>query len=142
MRSNLPADPNGDQRFDAGGTSYTLNSFLFVPQLSPFGVPIGGPSNNLLMIKNPADTMLAFIVSDSQSLGSSSDHTHSDRWTSWSAVVNDITPDRFLRAQDPRITRLVSQTIYMQMEVSHSWKRRRSKRGSKREIISRNRGSQ
>lgn len=92
-----PADPYGDQRLESGGTSYTLNSFLFVPRINSWGIPDGGPTNNLLIIENPSDTMMAFIVSDSQSLGDSSDHTHSDRWTTWSAVVNDISPDRFTR---------------------------------------------
>lgn len=90
-----PADPKGAERLAAGGTSYVLNSYLFVPQTDPFGNPIGDPTNNLLLIDNPARTMMAFIISDAQSVGESSDHTHSSGWTSWSAVTQDIAPDRF-----------------------------------------------
>ncbi|NBB78650.1 MAG: prepilin-type N-terminal cleavage/methylation domain-containing protein, partial [Verrucomicrobia bacterium] len=39
-----PVDPKGDERLAAGGTSYILNSFLFVPRLDPFGQPMGRPS--------------------------------------------------------------------------------------------------
>lgn len=107
-----PADPKGEQRLAAGGTSYVLNSFLFVPQVDGFGMPLGGPSNNLLLINNPADTMMAFIVSDFQSLGDSGDHTHSNRWTTWSAVTTDITPDRFTRNQVSNRSNGVSNYLY------------------------------
>ena len=90
-----PADPNGNSRFDAEGTSYILNSFLFVPQIDPFGQQIGGPSNNLTLIESPAETPMAFIIADSQGVGDANDHTHSNRWDSWSAVVRDISPGRF-----------------------------------------------
>ena len=90
-----PADPKGDDRFDAGGTSYILNSFLFVPQIDPFGQPMGGPSNNLTLIESPAEVPMAFTIADSQGIGDANDHTHSNRWGSWSAVVRDISPGRF-----------------------------------------------
>lgn len=90
-----PADPKGDQRLAAGGTSYILNSFLFVPQMDPFGNTTGEPTNHLLAIDNPARTMMAFICSDTTNLGVGNDHTHSRGWTSWPAVVSDISPDRF-----------------------------------------------
>ena len=96
-----PADPKGDSRFDAGGTSYILNSFLFVPQIDPFGQPMGGPSNNLVLIESPAETPMAFIISDSQGVGDANDHTHSNRWGSWSAVVRDISPGRFGGGNSP-----------------------------------------
>ena len=94
-----PADPKGDQRLAAGGTSYILNSFLFVPQMDPFGNTTGEPTNNLLAIDNPARTMMAFICSDTTNLGVGNDHTHSRGWTSWPAVVSDISPDRFTQNQ-------------------------------------------
>ncbi|MGB0743370.1 MAG: type II secretion system protein [Opitutales bacterium] len=90
-----PADPNGEERLAAGGTSYILNSFLFVPQRDPFGRTIGGPTNNLSHIQSPAKTPMAFIISDSQGVGAGNDHTHSNRWDSWSAVASDIAPGRF-----------------------------------------------
>ena len=96
-----PADPKGEERFAAGGTSYILNSFLFVPQLDPFGQPLGGPSNSVALIENPAETAMAFIISDSQGVGDANDHTHSYRWNSWSAVVSDISPGRFGGGNSP-----------------------------------------
>mgnify|MGYP001242751476 FL=1 len=96
-----PADPKGDGRFDAGGTSYILNSFLFVPQIGPFGQPMGEPTNNLLLIENPTETPMAFIIADSQGIGDANDHTHSSRWSSWSAVVRDISPGRFGGGNSP-----------------------------------------
>ena len=96
-----PADPKGDRRFDAGGTSYILNSFLFVPQIDPFGRPMGGPSNNLTLIESPTETPMAFIIADSQGIGDANDHTHSSRWGSWRAVVRDISPGRFGGGNSP-----------------------------------------
>ena len=96
-----PADPKGDGRFDAGGTSYILNSFLFVPEIDPFGQPMGEPSNNLLLIDSPSETPMAFIIADSQGIGDANDHTHSSRWSSWSAVVRDISPGRFGGGNSP-----------------------------------------
>jgi prepilin-type N-terminal cleavage/methylation domain-containing protein/prepilin-type processing-associated H-X9-DG protein len=96
-----PADPKGDSRFDAGGTSYILNSFLFVPQIGPFGQPMGGPSNNLTLIESPAEVPMAFIISDSKGVSDWEDHTHSSRWGSWSAVVRDISPGRFGGGNSP-----------------------------------------
>ena len=94
-----PADPKGDDRLAAGGTSYLLNSFLFVAEMDPFGNTIGPPTNNLLAIDNPARTMMAFICSDTTNVGVGNDHTHSRSWTSWPAVVSDISPDRFTQNQ-------------------------------------------
>jgi prepilin-type N-terminal cleavage/methylation domain-containing protein/prepilin-type processing-associated H-X9-DG protein len=90
-----PADPRGADRLAAKGTSYVLNSFLFVPEIDPFGEVIGTPTNNLLYIQNPAQTMMAFVCSDRTGLSPGNDHTHSGTWTSWAAVTRDIAPDRF-----------------------------------------------
>jgi prepilin-type N-terminal cleavage/methylation domain-containing protein/prepilin-type processing-associated H-X9-DG protein len=90
-----PADPRGKDRLAAKGTSYLLNSYLFVPETDPFGEIIGEPSNNLLYIKNPAQTMMAFVCSDNTGLGTGNDHTHSSNWTNWANVTHDISPDRF-----------------------------------------------
>ena len=89
-----PADPNGAERLKAGGTSYVLNSYVFVPEYGPFGNVIREPMNNLLRIQMPARTILAFVVSDGQPPGATSDHTHSGRWKNWNAVLADIAPDR------------------------------------------------
>ena len=90
-----PADPKGDRRFSARGTSYILNSFLFVPQIDPFGQPMGGPSNNLTLIESPSETPMAFIIADAKGVSDWEDHTHSSLWSSWSAVVSDISTGRF-----------------------------------------------
>ncbi len=95
-----PADPNAQQRLAAGGTSYILNSFLFVPVIDGFTGEVLEPSNNLLLINSPARTMMAFTISDAMGVGAQDDHTHSGGWTSWTAVVNDISPDRFTTNQE------------------------------------------
>ncbi|MEM6885815.1 MAG: type II secretion system protein [Verrucomicrobiota bacterium] len=93
-----PADPLGSERLAAGGTSYILNSILFTPETDRRGRPIGPPPT-LLKINNPAQTMMAFVISEQQSTGLSTDHTHSDSWNSWGNVTRDISPDRFTTSE-------------------------------------------
>ena len=90
-----PADPKAKQRLAQRGTSYVLNSFLFVPRTDPFGDPIGPALNRLNQIPDPARTAMAFICSDTTPTGPGEDHTHSAEWTSWAAVTDDISPGRF-----------------------------------------------
>lgn len=90
-----PADPKGPERLKAKGTSYVLNSYIFVPEVGPFGEPEGPQLNRLQAIPDPSRTMMAFICSDTSGTGAGSDHTHSNQWTSWAAVCRDISPDRF-----------------------------------------------
>jgi len=90
-----PADPNREQRIRDGGTSYILNSFIFVPKIDPFGNQIGKIFNRPSAIPVPERTMIAFICSDDTGTGPGNDHTHSERWTTWEAVRRDISPDRF-----------------------------------------------
>ena len=90
-----PADPKAVARREAKGSSYILNSYLFVPQLGPFGNPVGPQLNRLTAIPEPSRTILCFICSDRTGVGPGNDHTHSNLWTSWSSVCNDISPDRF-----------------------------------------------
>lgn len=94
-----PADPKGAERLRQNGTSYVLNSFLFVPEVDPFGELIGEPTNDLKQIKSLSKTMMAFVCSDRTGLSAGNDHTHSNSWTSWLAVTRDITPDRFTTAR-------------------------------------------
>ena len=89
-----PADPHADDRLQSNGTSYILNSYVFVRERDPFGTPIGIAYDRPSMIPNPSKTILAFIVSDFMPIGSQSDHTHSSNWTTWSAVRQDIQPNR------------------------------------------------
>lgn len=90
-----PADPKGLERMAAKGTSYVLNSYIFVPEVGPFGEPEGPQLNRLQAIPEPSRTMMAFICSDGTGTGAGNDHTHSNQWSSWAAVCRDISPDRF-----------------------------------------------
>ena len=54
-----PADPLRDQRLRARGTSYLLNSFIFVPETDPFGMPVGSAMNHLNRIPEPSRTLVA-----------------------------------------------------------------------------------
>jgi prepilin-type N-terminal cleavage/methylation domain-containing protein/prepilin-type processing-associated H-X9-DG protein len=90
-----PADPRAKERLAAGGTSYILNSFLFVPEVGPWGEPTGPPRNRPSLIPEPGRTILAFICADRWGIGPDNDHTHSNLWSSWPAVTADIAPGRF-----------------------------------------------
>jgi prepilin-type N-terminal cleavage/methylation domain-containing protein/prepilin-type processing-associated H-X9-DG protein len=90
-----PADPMGEERLKARGTSYILNSYLFVPEVGPFGELEGEALNRLSAIPEPAVTLMAFICSDRVGTGPGNDHTHSSEWRSWTAVCRDIAPARF-----------------------------------------------
>lgn len=90
-----PADPKREQRLKARGTSYILNSYIFVPETDPFGEPVGPALNKVSAIPEPERTMLAFICSDTTGTGPGNDHTHSNQWDNWSSLCADIAPDRF-----------------------------------------------
>lgn len=90
-----PEDPKRNERVKARGTSYILNSFIFVPEVDPFGEPVGAALNRLTAIPEPSRTLMAFICSDRTGTGPGNDHTHSNQWSSWSAVTRDISPGRF-----------------------------------------------
>lgn len=89
-----PADPLGEKRLEQNGSSYILNSFMFVQEEDPFGAKIGKVYDRPSLIPNPAQTMLAFNISDRLETGIQSDHTHSSAWTSWGAMLSDIQPNR------------------------------------------------
>lgn len=90
-----PADPKRAERRAASGSSYILNSYIFVPRMGPFGNAIGPQLNRVNAIPDPSRTLMAFVCSDRTGAGAGNDHTHSNLWRSWSAVCNDISPDRF-----------------------------------------------
>ncbi len=90
-----PADPNRMERLKAKGTSYILNSYIFVPQMGPFGDPIGPQLNRLTAIPEPSRTLMAVICSDRTGTGPGNDHTHSTEWNSWQGVCRDVAVDRF-----------------------------------------------
>lgn len=90
-----PADPKGKERLAAKGSSYILNSYVFVPRTGPFGKVIGPQLNRPAAIPQPERTKLVFICSDRTGVGPGNDHTHSDLWRSWASLCADIAPDRF-----------------------------------------------
>jgi len=90
-----PGDPKGQERLAQRGTSYVLNSYLFVPRTDPSGDPFGPALNRLNQIPEPTRTAMAFICSDRTGTGPGNDHTHSGEWSSWGAVTRDISPGRF-----------------------------------------------
>lgn len=90
-----PADPRGKERLAQRGTSYIVNSYLFLPAVDPFGNPTGPALNRFSLIPDPPNTPMAFICSDGYGPDPGNDHTHSERWTSWPSVTADIAVGRF-----------------------------------------------
>lgn len=89
-----PADPQKNERLKAGGTSYILNSYVFVRRTDPFGRPMGKALDRPQNLPHPSRTLIAFCCSDHVGVRPGNDHTHSERWSSWQAVTRDIAPDR------------------------------------------------
>ncbi len=95
-----PADPKGAERLAADGTSYILNSFVFVPRIGPFGEVMPGSLNNLRYLSEPSKTLFAGNISDDQGASMQNDHTHSERWDgNWAALCADLAPDRFTKSE-------------------------------------------
>jgi prepilin-type N-terminal cleavage/methylation domain-containing protein/prepilin-type processing-associated H-X9-DG protein len=90
-----PEDPKKAERIKAKGTSYILNSYIFVPEVDPFGEPTGPALNRVSSIPEPSRTLIAFICSDNTGTGPGNDHTHSNQWSSWASLAGDISPGRF-----------------------------------------------
>jgi prepilin-type N-terminal cleavage/methylation domain-containing protein/prepilin-type processing-associated H-X9-DG protein len=90
-----PADPQRAARLEAKGTSYLLNSFIFVPEVDPWGELVGPVLNRPDAIPEPSHTIIAFICSDSTATGPDNDHTHSREWASWTDLASNIAPGRF-----------------------------------------------
>ena len=90
-----PGDPRKDERLAAGGTSYVLNSFIFVPEINEWGEVVGRRLNSPGALPDASRTMLAFICADRVGAGPGNDHTHSNLWNTWNAVCADIAPSRF-----------------------------------------------
>jgi len=96
-----PADPKGAERLENKGTSYVMNSYLFVPEFDSQGQSLGGIANNLMKINDRTRTIMTFVISDRADVSDYEDHTHSSAWTSWNAVTRDIAPDRFTTDKKP-----------------------------------------
>jgi prepilin-type N-terminal cleavage/methylation domain-containing protein/prepilin-type processing-associated H-X9-DG protein len=88
-----PGDPDIERRRQLRTTSYTMNEYLVVPALGPFGDLIE-PAANYRQIPLPTRTVAAFLTADGK-VTASADHTHSRNWKSWKTVTADIAPDRF-----------------------------------------------
>ncbi len=92
-----PADPKGNDRRAAGGTSYILNDYLVDPD--------DGVELRWFRLRNPTETFVMFVVSDKRGFAFSNDHTHAREWfvddaaLRWTNVLADITPDRFTTRQ-------------------------------------------
>ncbi len=96
-----PADPKGADRLAANGTSYILNSFVFVPRVGPFGDVLPGSLNNLRFLSEPSKTLFAANISDRQGASVQNDHTHSEQWDgNWGKLCADLQPDRFTRSAE------------------------------------------
>lgn len=107
-----PADPNAKQRLQNKASSYILNSLVFVPPVDAFGEPDGSARNKLVMLPDPSATILVFIASDRTGLYPGDDHTHSDLWRSWSAVLRDIAPDLHKHQSSPNSTKGSANYLY------------------------------
>lgn len=89
-----PADPRANERLTNNGSSYSINEFLAVPLVDPFGNVVDQryKTDNL---PRPADTMMLFEVADTYGPNEFADHTHSRGWfLGWKYVTADIQPDR------------------------------------------------
>jgi prepilin-type processing-associated H-X9-DG protein len=69
-------------------TSYVLNDIVFDPG------EFGERYNQVQRIPFPSRTALMFILSADRKPGKTWDHAHCAEWTSWSAILADIEPDR------------------------------------------------
>ena len=96
-----PMDPKRKERLANGTTSYTMNEYIAVDAVDPFG-QLSGPSyRNKFKLKHPALTITTFVGADDLSAGLTSDHTHSRLWfqptpnVPWDTLRKDIQPDRY-----------------------------------------------
>lgn len=90
-----PSDPWRQARLTNQATSYLPNEYLVVDVRSGFG-QVTESFRNLNHLKNPAETITTFEVTDNpDKISATFDHTHSRNWfKGWSAVLDDIQPDR------------------------------------------------
>ncbi len=107
-----PADPQAELRLRNKASSYILNSLIFVPPVDAFGETIGTPRNRVNLLPDPARTILVFTASDRAGLYPGDDHTHSDLWHSWNAVLRDIAPDRHFHRSSTRSTKGSANYLY------------------------------
>ena len=95
-----PSDVRRQARLTNHASSYIPNEYVAVDLRSGFGQVIES-FRNLNSLKNPAETITTFEVTDSpDSVSAFNDHTHSRNWSKgWTAVIDDIEPDRHRTGQ-------------------------------------------
>lgn len=86
-----PADPRGEQRLAARGTSYVLNEYVCVPG--------DDACLRLSASRQPSDLITVMTISDRAGVTTFNDHTHSRNWFKnstnvWNRILADIQPDR------------------------------------------------
>lgn len=93
-----PSDPKGGLRLTNQAASYTLNEFVFVDYVDPFGRLVES-YRKLDALPKPALTITTFEIADTAGLSVMNDHTHSRQWhLGWNTVLADIQPDRHGRS--------------------------------------------
>jgi prepilin-type N-terminal cleavage/methylation domain-containing protein len=75
-----PADPKRRERIEYGTASYTMNEYIAVNAVDPFGRPIGKSYRNKYRLKRAGQTITTFVGADDLSYALTSDHTHSRLW--------------------------------------------------------------
>lgn len=92
--SICPSDKLGTERRLHSTTSYILNGYIAIENISPFGERLES-FRRLSHLRNPTRTMTMFEIADSVSPEEFVDHAHSRSWTGrWNNVIAEIQPDR------------------------------------------------
>lgn len=135
-----PADPLGDKRLAAKGTSYKLNEFLTVPLLDQWGRPVADDPGRFVLrkIKATSQTIVVFTAADNfkklvlpngdvltthAGVGPLDDHTHSRNWltgppaTWWKKVTSDVQPDRHWSSDEEDHMDGISNYLYVDGHV-------------------------
>lgn len=112
-----PADPKKKQRLANKASSYILNNSVFVADIDEMSDEPERVFNKPSLLPDPANTILVFTISDRKPPYPGEDHTHSDHWTSWPAVLRDISPDRHLRSPSKDSTKGLSNYLYADLSV-------------------------
>ena len=89
-----PSDPKHVERIQYDTTSYVLNGYTAVDEVSPFGEVLSS-WRKVDALPKPSETMLLFEITDTWDPKSLKDHAHCRDWSrGWLVVLSDIQPDR------------------------------------------------
>ena len=94
-----------------------LNNSVFVADIDEMSDEPTRAFNKPSLLPDPANTILVFTISDRKPPYPGEDHTHSDHWSSWAAVLRDISPDRHLRSSSKDSTKGSSNYLYADSSV-------------------------